>query len=278
MYRKVIERILHMKISVFYEHILEAANQSSMSVLDVCRAVNSYGITGVEIEDKRLLEHDGEAAGILKQADLEISCIYGFFDFAHKDDVKDGYKIVDLAKRNGAKKVMPIPGFVKGYQCAAGIEVERMVSALTAICGYAKENGIMAVLEDFDDKTAPYCNISGLKYFMDHAEGLRCAFDTGNFLYSEEDSFEALPEFIDKISHVHCKDRTWKEKEGEVPKETIKGRKMYSCAVGSGCIKMDEIVKEIIISGYDDYFAIEHFGSLCQLRDMEESAKWLQSF
>ncbi len=270
-----------MKISVFYEHILEAANQSSMSVLDVCRAVNSYKIMGVEIEDKRLLENEEETVRILKQTDLEISCIYGFFDFSHKYDVKDGYKIVDLAKRNGVKKVMPIPGFVKGIENIPFIykrKIERMISALTAVCSYAKENGIMVVLEDFDDKIAPYCNISGLKYFMDHVEGLGCAFDTGNFLYSEEDSFEALPQFIDKISHVHCKDRTWKEKEGEVPKETIKGRKMYSCAVGSGCIKMKEIVEEIINSGYNDYFVIEHFGSFCQLQDMKESAKWLQSF
>lgn len=270
-----------MKISVFYEHILEAAKQSSMSVLDVCRTANSYGIMGVEIEDKRLLEHDGEAIRFLKQADLEISGIYGFFDFSHKDNVQDGYKIVDLAQRNGVKKVMPIPGFVDGIEKIPFIykrKAERMISALTAVCSYAEKNGIMVVLEDFDDKIAPYCNISGLKYFMDHVEGLRCAFDTGNFLYSEEDSFEALPEFIDKISHVHCKDRTWKEKEGEVPKETIRGRKMYSCAVGSGCIKMKEIIEKIIFSGYDDYFVIEHFGSLCQLQDMKESAKWLQSF
>lgn len=272
-----------MKISVFYEHILEAAKQSSMSVSDVCRAVNSYGITGVEIEDKRLSEHDGEAVSILKQAGLEISCIYGFFDFSHKDDERDGYKIVDLAKKNGARKVMPIPGFVEEYECAAGAgrdcftrEIERMISVLTAVCGYAKENGITVVLEDFDDKVAPYCNVSGLKYFLDRVDGLRCAFDTGNFLYSGEDSLEALPQFIDKIAHVHCKDRTWKEKEGEVPKETINGRKMYSCAVGSGCIKMKEIIRKIISSGYDDYFAIEHFGSLCQLRDMKESAGWLQ--
>lgn len=270
-----------MKISVFYEHILEAAAQSSMSVLDTCRAVNSYGIMGVEIEDKRLMENNEEIIKILRQTDLEISCIYGFFDFSHKDDGKEGYKIVDLAKRNGVKKVMPIPGFVKGIERIPfiyKIKMERMAAALTDVCSYAKENGITTVLEDFDDKAAPYCNMAGLKYFMDHVEGLGCAFDTGNFLYSGEDSHEALSEFMGKISHVHCKDRTWQEKEGEIPKETIKGRKMYSCAVGSGCIKMQEIVEKIIISGYDDYFAIEHFGSLCQLEDMKESAKWLHNF
>ena len=41
-----------MKISVFYEHILEAANQSSMTVLDICKKISSCGIMGIEIEDK----------------------------------------------------------------------------------------------------------------------------------------------------------------------------------------------------------------------------------
>lgn len=270
-----------MKISVFYEHILEAADQSSMSVVDVCRAAASYGIMGVEIEDKRLTGHEEEIMKTLKQADLEISCIYGFFDFSHKDNVRDGFQMVDLAKRVNSKKIMLIPGFIEGFERISFIykrKVERMISALNVITSYAKENGIMVVLEDFDDKIAPYSNISGLKYFIDHVEGLGCAFDTGNFLYSEEDSLEALPVFIHKISHVHCKDRTFQKKEGEIPKETVKGRKMYSCAVGSGCIKMKEILEKIIISGYDDYFAIEHFGSLCQLQDMKESAQWLHKF
>ena len=136
----------------------------------------------------------------------------------------------------------------------------------------------MRVLEDVDDKIAPYSKTKGLKYFMDHVEGIHCAFDTGNFLYSEEDSFEVLPIFINKIGHMHCKDRTFEKKDGEVSKKTVKGREMYSCAVGSGCIKMKEIVEAVLKNGYDDYFAIEHFGSLCQLNDIEKSAKWLQEF
>ncbi len=53
---------------------------------------------------------------------------------------------------------------------------------------------------------------------------------------------------------------------------------MYSCAVGSGCIKMKEIIEKVIGTGYDDYFAIEHFGSLTQLNDMIKSVEWLQQF
>lgn len=270
-----------MKISVFYEHILEAAEQSSMSVLEICKNISSCGIMGVEIENVRLKEHKEEIMKTLKQADMEISCIYGFYDFSHKENIENGLEIVDLARNVNAKKVMLLPGFITGieflpfiYKC----KVEKMVSALTAVCKYAKENDIMVVLEDFDDKKAPYSNVNGLKYFIDHVEGMKCAFDTGNFLYSEEDSLKVLPMFLDKIGHVHCKDRTFHKNEKETPKETIKGRQMYSCAVGSGCIKMKEIIEEIIKSGYDDYFAIEHFGSLTQLKDMQKSVQWLQQF
>ena len=157
-------------------------------------------------------------------------------------------------------------------------KTEKMVRALNTISSYASENNVMLVLEDFDDKIAPYSNARGLKYFLDHVKGMKCAFDTGNFLYSEEDSYKLLPMFINQIGHVHCKDRSFRKKEGEIYKKTIKGREMYSCAVGSGCIKMKDIIEEILQSGYDDYFAIEHFGSLCQLKDMEESARWLQEF
>ena len=270
-----------MKISVFYEHILEAAQQSSKSILEICQLAASYGITGVEIENIRLLEIDNTALSVLKQADLEISCIYGFFDFSHNSNIKDGLQMVDLAKNVNSRKIMVIPGFVKGIERIPFIyqrKKEKMISALNIISAYANENGVMLVLEDFDDKIAPYSDAKGLKYFLDRVEGIKCAFDTGNFLYSEEDSCQVLPLFLSKIGHVHCKDRTFIKKEGEICKKTIKGREMYSCAVGSGCIKMKDIVEQIIQSGYDDYFAIEHFGSLCQLKDMKESAKWLQEF
>lgn len=270
-----------MKISVFYEHILEAAEQSSMTVLDVCKKISSHGITGVEIENKRIYEKEEEIMKVLKQTGMEVSCIYGFFDFSHQDDIRSGLEMVDLAKKVHAGKIMAIPGFITGIELFPLIrkrKIDKMVSALSCICNYAKESNVTVVLEDFDDKKAPYSNADGLKYFMDHVKGLKCAFDTGNFLYSEEDSFDVLPLFLNKIAHVHCKDRIFQKKEGEIPKKTVRGREMYSCAVGSGCIRMKEIIEKIIENDYDDYFAIEHFGSLCQFEDMLKSVEWMHQF
>ncbi|MNW22304.1 hypothetical protein D3C71_2237060 [compost metagenome] len=50
---------------------------------------------------------------------------------------------------------------------------------------------------------------------------------------------------------------------------------MYASPAGSGCIPMKEIVTELLKSGYDDTFAIEHFGAQNQLAYMKQSAEWL---
>lgn len=268
-----------MKISVFYEHIAEAAKQENKSVEKICQLASYCGISGVEIENTRLINEKENVIRALKLSGLEISCMYGFFDFCHGQSIEDGFKMVDLADELKIKKIMLIPGFLKKYEFLPFLyksKVDKMIDILKNICNYAKTKNIMVVLEDFDGKEAPFATSNQLLYFMKKVPGLYCAFDTGNFLYSEEDSFEVLPLFIDRIGHVHCKDRTFQVKEGEVPKPTVKGRNMYSCAVGSGCIKMKEIVEKILESGYDDYFAIEHFGSLNQLKDMKDSAKWLE--
>jgi len=270
-----------MKFSVFYEHIKEAAKQTGKSVSEICKLAASYGISGVEIEDKRLFNEKKEVMDALNAAGLEISCIYGFYDYSHEDKIQRGYDFVDLASSLDVKKIMPIPGFIQDNERESEVYqncLDKMTDAMNKICAYAKEKNVMVVLEDFDDKIAHFSNAEGLKYFMENVSGLYCAFDTGNFLYSEEDSLEVLPMFLDKIRHMHCKDRSFKEVEGEEYKATIAGRKMYSAPVGSGIIKMKEIIDIVKNSGYDDYFAIEHFGPLDQLGFMEQSALWLKQF
>ena len=105
-----------MKISVFYDHLVEASQQSSKSVIEICRLAASFGIEGVEIENKRLLNEKDDAITILKQSDLEVSCIYGFFDFSHDSNIKNGLQMVDLAKKVNSRKIMLIPGFIKGFE------------------------------------------------------------------------------------------------------------------------------------------------------------------
>ena len=271
-----------MKIAVFYEHIAEAAQQENITpVKSIYEKVKSFGIDAVEIDYDRAVKEEDFLFRDLKEADLSVSCMYGFFDFVHGSTVEDGKRMVDFADKHDIRKVMLIPGFLKKVEFIPFLyqkKLDKMIVALTNICEYAKSRNIMVVLEDFDGKEAPFATAEQLSVFLKRIPDLYCAFDTGNFLYSGEDSLKVLPVFLDRIRHVHCKDRTFTAKEGEEPKETVDGKKMYSCAVGSGCIQMKEILDQIIGSGYDGYLSIEHFGSLNQLSDMEKSAAYLKNF
>lgn len=269
-----------MKLSVFYDHIYQASRQTGKSVNEICQIISECGISYIEIEDKQLLEDKSNILSILKNNGMSISCIYGFFDFGHDKDINKGIAFVDLADSLGVKNIMPIPGFkskLDGMPVLYQKLLHNMKDVLEEICEYAHRHAIHVCLEDFDDSIAPFSTIKGLKWFMENVKGLTCAFDTGNFLYSEEDAGEAFTQLKSYITHVHCKDRSLKVKEGEDPKMTVKGRPLYSSAVGYGCIPMEKIVNQLLTDGYDGIFAIEHFGSLNQLQDIKKSAEWLIS-
>ena len=48
-------------------------------------------------------------------------------------------------------------------------------------------------------------------------------------------------------------------------------------AVGDGRIPIKEVVTKLLSSGYNGYFAIEHFGAGDQIKFMERSARFLKN-
>ena len=134
---------------------------------------------------------------------------------------------------------------------------------------------IIVGMEDFDDKIAPFSTTAGMLDFYESVPGVTCTFDTGNFMYSEENVLESYKILNKYIRHVHCKDRSLTEKEGEKPHITIGGREMYSSSVGAGVIPMKEVLELLWKDGYDGTLAIEHFNSKQQLDDIITSARWI---
>lgn len=265
-----------MRISVFYEHIAEAAVQTGKSVEEILDIIKSHGIQAVEIESVRLLNKVENITQKIKEVGMSISCIYSFFDFGHGQDVADGFKLIDLAVSVECGSVLLIPGFVQPREDRNKLQ-SSMKEAVRAICDYANGKNITVCMEDFDDIIAPFASMHELLSFMQDVPGLSCAFDTGNFLYSEENVEEALELLLPYIKHVHLKDRSLKVKDEETPKLTVKGRKLYSAAVGTGCIPMEKICHKLLENSYDKTFAIEHFGSQNQLEDMIKSAEWVKN-
>lgn len=150
-----------------------------------------------------------------------------------------------------------------------------MAASLTELTAEAEKHGITVVMEEFDNLTAPYSRADELMWFMQHVPGLRCGFDTGNFLYNEEDAVKSFSQFRPYIASVHCKDRAFTENTGS-PCVTVANRKLYPVAVGDGNLPIEKMMRVLLDSGYTGSFAAEHFGSIEQLKCMERSAAFLK--
>lgn len=68
------------RISVFYDHIAEAAAQSGLSIGKVLEKCGEYGISAVEIQYTRLKENRKTICKALDKAGVSISSVYDFFD------------------------------------------------------------------------------------------------------------------------------------------------------------------------------------------------------
>ncbi|MCQ2519575.1 MAG: sugar phosphate isomerase/epimerase [Lachnospiraceae bacterium] len=257
------------------------------------------GISGVEMEYSTYIK-DPDILLDMKEADLRISCFYQFFEFGKNYDagIKIGKKMIRTAKKLGVSRVMIIPGFIldrKALKISASAddyektrelmeklpEIIAMRQGLRTLARYAMKNGIQACIEDFDALNSPISRINEIRYFLEEIPELGHALDTGNYIFSDEDILEAFEQFKDRIVHVHCKDRGM-DKNDECDKnwfpEGFKNRKgLYPVAVGDGYIPMKEVVSKVLATGYDGYFAIEHFGARKQLEYMKKSADFLRT-
>ena len=274
------------QLSIFYEHIADAAAQTGLPLEAVCGKVKGFGYDLVEIDAKRLFEEGETILPVLEKAGLGVNCIYYFFDFGGAEsspaaDRAMAQRVVGLCGPAKCGKVLAVTGFLTEAEmdragAAYAKRRDAMAASLGVLIELAAAQGVTVVMEDFDGDNAPFSTAAELLWFMENVPGLRCGFDTGNLLYSEEDSAAVLPDFLPDIAAVHFKDRGWAKNAGD-PKITVKGRAMYPVAVGDGDLDIAGMVETILASGYTGVFAAEHFGSADQLRDMERSAQYLRS-
>ena len=264
-----------MKLSVFYHHICEAAQQSGKTVSEVIDIAKSLGINYLEF-DIADLKND-ETAVFLYDSGMKISSVYGFYDFANSDDLGGAFYHCDRAAELGSEKIMLIPGFYSANdKSVMESERKKMLSAMKRVCEYAHEKGLTPTIEDFDDFLSPISTSERMLDFVNEIPYLKVTFDTGNFMYSAESENYAFERLRPYIVHVHCKDRSMTPDERCEMKCAVDGTEMYACPTGDGCAAVAHIVKELVKDGYDGIFTIEHFGAYDQLMFMKKSAENLR--
>jgi sugar phosphate isomerase/epimerase len=273
-----------MRISVFFDHIREASQQTGQPLEDVLRQVRGMGITALECSLESLTEDVKGRKALFDACGMTVSSIYGMYDFANTRDTSLAYPLIDTAAFFGADKVLVVPGFTAideenpaaATRAVGTPAMEQMAEVLNALCAYAGARHITVTMEDFDDAHAPFASEVQLKWFLEQVTELKICFDTGNFLYADVEELAAFEVLKQRIAHVHCKDRSLVPDERETPKLTVTGKALYASPVGSGCIRMEEVIRRLLAMGYDDTLAVEHFGAQDQLLFMEQSAAFLQ--
>ncbi|MBQ9488991.1 MAG: ThuA domain-containing protein [Lachnospiraceae bacterium] len=291
------------KLSIFYEHLREAMEQTGKSLEKLLAEAKKAGISGVEMEFSTLVKKP-ELHRIIQNAGMEISNLYQFFDFGnhYAAGMHAGRKMIDTAKAMGIQRVMIIPGFLAPEQAkeltkASGSfeetaaymegisEILAMRDAIAELTEYATERGIMVSMEDFDAFDSPIARMNPIKWFLTQVPGLKHTLDMGNYAFSNESAAEAYELFKDQIGHVHCKDRgEEKEEDPEIWKglgvpfgeELAHRRGMKPVPVGDGYMPIAELVKKLKDQGYQGYMAIEHFGAPDQLGFMLKSAEFMR--
>lgn len=267
-----------MKLSIFFDHVAKAAAQQGISLQEMLMRARMMGYTQVEM-DYAALEAQPEIYEDLRATGMEISSMYCFFQFEKDSQQERRRALVAEALRVGAKKIMPIPGFYTTDDPAQReAERSRMLMAMWALLGEARQAGLTVTIEDYDDEPSPIRNSEGMLHFIERLEGLQATFDTGNFRYSCEDEMAAFDALAGKIVHVHLKDRALKAHLGESCKVAMDGAEMYPSPVGGGIVPMETIFERLKAIGYDGTLTVEHFDSADLQANMQASADFVKKY
>ena len=289
------------RLSVFFDHILQAEEQTGKHIPELLAEVKNAGISAVEINRTYLLEHPATLE-MLETAGLQVSCIYEFYALERGRETEKARRHIEIARKTKAGKILIVPGFFsveteEFVNCVPDREkvwdylshsekAQRMADGLREIVEMAgsrniADTPITVVIEDFDDRNSPIACVSGMQWFAEQVPGLCFTFDTGNFIIHGEDIFAAWEELKDKVVHVHCKDR---KISSDKPLQTQKNATLdikacyLPAAVGEGCIPIKELGYKMKEYGYRGYLAIEHFDAADQEAYMQKSAANLQEY
>ena len=264
-----------MKISVFYDHILNASKQTGKSMEYVLAEVTGAGVQAVEL-DLHNFEDSTDHLKLLAEAGIKAACVNAHYSMDRSFDAVQAEAHIDAALQSGTNTILVVPGYLSEEEGAALGKIihdkastfsfldacpaaVRIADGLARIVGMAEAKGITVTIEDFDNTSSPLSGLNGMLWFLEKIPRLMCTFDTGNFVTHGEDLFIAWEALKDRVVHVHCKDRG----EGVV-------------SFGGGQLPCAEILRKMKVDGYEGFGAIEHYGAVDHLSCILKSAAFMK--
>ena len=249
-----------MKISVFYDHILNASRQTGKPLEEVIGEASLAGIQAVEL-DLHNFTDTTDHLRLLREDGIKVACVNAHYSMDKSFDTAQAEAHIDSAILAGTGIILVVPGYLSEEEGAALGKVihdkantyafleacpaaVRIREGLEKIVEMASDKGVTVTLEDFDNTSSPLSGLNSMLWYLEKIPGLMCTFDTGNFVTHGDDLFEAWETLKDRVVHVHCKDR---------------GNGVVS--FGGGQLPCAQILQKMKADGYEGYGAIEHYGA-----------------
>ena len=206
-------------------------------------------------------------------AGVTIVALAGSNNFAADDVAAEVAKVnsqIDMCEALGADVLRIFAGWIGASQYTDAT-FERISGALVEVGKYGAERDVMVAVENHGGVTATGAQC--LRLLIDTTDempmgmggmSLGLNYDPANFRHAGEDALSALLVTADLVNYSHWKDVRYEDDEPEY------------CAVGEGVIDWAPIVEELIISGYDGYWAIEYEETSDIVRGTRDSAQYLR--
>ena len=266
-----------MKIAVFYENIYDGVRETRASMEDTLARLRDEGMALLYVSADSWKRDGKTLSGIMNRLGIGLEGMHCFLNYPEGASDRDSRDMVHLARDAGAGNLLIVPGFL-----STGNSVRDMGAILDGVrcaAAYGREEGLPILMEDFDGLSSPSNCMAGLQYFLEQAPGLGCAFDTGNFAAFHEDELAAFDLFADKIETVHLKDRAPAPRhEKDTPFRCADFTPVYACRIGSGSIRIAEILNRLKARHYPGNVIVELY--CCDARhvlsDITASVRWLR--
>ena len=268
-----------MKIAAFYENILEGARKAGITDCEALITLYEQGMRAIYISYDSLRSDKERLLSLFRENGLEVEGLHGFFDLGIEPECDGCLDMIRLAKEAGAGNVLIVPGMITTEdKNQREQKLQNMQIALMRAVAYGEQEGVTISMEDFDGLDAPYNSVEGLKWFLDHIPGLKCTVDTGNFIMFHEDEVAAFHLFQDRICALHIKDRSATPiSNADRPKQCADGSFVYPAPVGSGYIKIREILSSLVQDGYSGNVIAELYDYDDMLNGVIQSVSWLNA-
>ena len=266
-----------MKIAAFYENIYDGVQAVGLSMEDMLASLREEGMERLYISVESWKRDGHKLRGILCRQHIELEGMHGFCDFPGDPDTVAYREMIDIAADSGAEHLLFVPGMLSTGNTLR--DLQSITEGMRRAVAYGQTKHLPILMEDYDGLLSPYNSIAGLDSFMRQIDGLECAFDTGNFVIFHEDELAAFDLFASRIRTLHLKDRcTAPRHEGDTPLRCADDQLVYCCAVGSGMIRMAQILEQLKQMRYPGNVIAELY---CVdpkevLRDLRQSVRWLR--